>query len=48
VRYHGRDLTILWDRDGKRYGRGAGLTVLVDGRMIAQSSRLERVTGRLE
>jgi hypothetical protein len=47
VRYHGRDLTILWDKDGKRYGRGAGLRVLADGKEIAHSERLERVTGRL-
>jgi len=47
LRYHGRDLSIIWDRDGKRYGRGAGLTVLVAGRIIAHSDRLERVTGML-
>jgi hypothetical protein len=47
VRYHGRDLTILWDRDGTRYGRGAGLQVLVDGQVIARSDRLERLTGKL-
>lgn len=47
VRYHGRDLTILWDRDGTRYGRGAGLQVLVDGKVVAQSAQLERVIGQL-
>lgn len=47
VRYHNRDLTILWDRDGAHYHRGAGLTVLADGAMIAHSDRLERVTGTL-
>jgi hypothetical protein len=47
VRYHGHELAILWDRDGKRYGRGAGLTVLADGKVIAHSDRLERVTGAL-
>lgn len=47
VRYHGRDVTILWDRDGSRYGRGAGLQVLVDGRQVARSDRLERVVGKL-
>ncbi len=31
VRYHDRDVAVLWDQDGSRYGRGAGLTVLVDG-----------------
>ena len=47
VTYHGRNLTILWDRDGTRYGRGAGLQVLVDGQVIAKSDRLEPVQGRL-
>jgi hypothetical protein len=47
VRYHGHDLSIIWDHDGKRYDRGAGLTVLVAGRIIAHSNRLERVTGVL-
>lgn len=47
VRYHGRVLTILYDRSGDRYGRGKGLRVLVDGKEIAASDRLGRVTGRL-
>jgi hypothetical protein len=47
VSYHGHRLTILWDVSGKRYGRGAGLQVFADGKLIAQSSRLERVTGKL-
>lgn len=47
VNYHGRTLTILWDRDGTRYGRGAGLQVLVHGQVIARSERLERIQGRL-
>ncbi len=45
--YHGRTLTILWDRTGARYGRGAGLRVLADGREIAQGATLARVTGKL-
>lgn len=43
VRYHGRVLTILWDRTGKHYQRGKGLRVLADGRDIAASARLTRV-----
>ena len=35
VRYHGHDVTVLYDRDGSRYGRGKGLVVLVDGRPIS-------------
>ena len=30
VRYHGKDLTILFDRDGTHYGRGKGLLVVED------------------
>ncbi|HEY0945764.1 MAG TPA: glycosyl hydrolase family 65 protein [Opitutaceae bacterium] len=47
VRYHGRTLTIFWDRDGTRYKRGAGLVVLADGKEIARTARLERVEGKL-
>jgi len=47
VQYHGHTLTIVWDQDGKHYGRGAGLVVLADGKQIAKAERLERVTGKL-
>ncbi|UCC96930.1 MAG: hypothetical protein JSW66_13930 [Phycisphaerales bacterium] len=45
VLYHGRTLTILWDRSGVKYGQGQGLRVFADGRKIAGSSELARVTG---
>jgi len=47
VLYHGRILTILWDKTGGKYGKGKGLRVLSDGREIARSEALGRVTGRL-
>ena len=47
VAYHGRTLTILWDVDGKRYGRGAGLRIFADGKQIAHADRLGRITGQL-
>ena len=47
VRYHGRDLTLLWDKDGKHYGRGAGLQIIVDGQTLARSERLEPLTAKL-
>ena len=47
VRYHGHLLSIVWDRDGTRYGRGKGLTVFADGRVIARSPRLGRLVGLL-
>lgn len=47
VPYHGRMLTIVWDKTGKRYGKGAGLRVLADGNDIAHSDTLSRVPGKL-
>lgn len=47
VPYHGRLLTILWDRTGARFGRGKGLAIFADGREIARSPQLSRLTGRL-
>jgi len=31
IRYRNHDITVLFDRDGSRYGRGVGLVVLKDG-----------------
>ena len=47
VTYHGRTLTVIWDKDGSRYGRGAGLRVFAGRKQIAAASRLEPVTGKL-
>ncbi len=47
VPYHGHTLTILWDKTGKRYGRGAGLCLLADGKVISKSEALSRLTGKL-
>jgi hypothetical protein len=33
--YHGHLLTVLWDSTGKRYGRGAGMMLLLDGKQVA-------------
>ncbi len=43
VRYHGHDLTVAWDRDGSRYGRGKGLHVLIDGQPAAHADTLTRL-----
>jgi hypothetical protein len=45
--YHGRMLTILWDKSGRKFGKGAGLHLFADGREIAHSAELASLTGRL-
>lgn len=47
VRYHGRDLTILWDRDGTHYQRGVGLQIFANGKLIARTDTLSRVESKL-
>lgn len=41
VPYHGHELTIIWDRAGERYKRGAGLSIWADGKLLARSKQLE-------
>lgn len=47
VPYHGHTLTILWDRTGEHYGRGAGLALFVDGNEAARSPQLTKLTAKL-
>jgi len=48
VKYKGRVVTILWDKTGERYGKGAGLSVFVNGERVARASKLGRVTAQLD
>src|SRR5207249_3442267 len=45
--YHGHRLCIFWDKTGRRYGKGAGLQLIVDGQSLALSPSLQRLTAEL-
>ena len=47
VEYHGHRVSVLWDRDGTRYRRGRGLTILVDGQVAARSPELGRTKAHI-
>ncbi|MSU27919.1 MAG: glycoside hydrolase [Pedosphaera sp.] len=47
IPYHGRTLTILWDKTGAHYRKGAGLRVFADGKLLATTNRLTRMTATL-
>lgn len=47
VSYHGRNITIIWDKYGSRYHHGNGLTILVDGRPAGHSEKLERLVCKM-
>lgn len=44
VPYHGHRVAILWDKTGERYGKGKGLTILVDGQVATNSPTMTKVT----
>ncbi|HEX4343615.1 MAG TPA: glycosyl hydrolase family 65 protein [Verrucomicrobiae bacterium] len=47
VPYHGRTLTILYDKTGAHYHKGQGLWLFADGKEIAHAGKLEKLTGKL-
>lgn len=47
VLYRGRNITVLWDETGDKFGRGAGFRIFADGEEIHHSDRLEPVVADL-
>ena len=47
VHYHGHQIAVIWDKTGERYKAGKGLQVLVDGKKLASSPELARLTIKL-
>ncbi|PTN09547.1 hypothetical protein C8N47_10492 [Mangrovibacterium marinum] len=47
VLYHGKMVTIVWDKTGEKYGKGKGLYLLVDGKEVARRADLGKLTGKL-
>lgn len=43
VRYNGKSVTILFDRDGSHYGQGTGFRVIVDGEVRHTSEKVQAV-----
>jgi len=43
ISYHGKMLTIIWDKTGEKYKKGKGLIVLADGKEAGRSECLERL-----
>src|SRR5690606_28248324 len=47
VSYHGKTITVLWDKYGRKYKRGKGLTVFVNGKKVASAPTLEKIEVRI-
>ena len=44
ISYRGHILTIIWDQDGQRYHQGRGLTLMVDGKVVANRKDIGMLT----
>lgn len=44
VNYRGHVLTIIWDKDGQRYHQGSGLSLMVDGKVVANRQDIGKLT----
>jgi hypothetical protein len=47
VLYHGKIITIIWDKTGLKYKKGKGLSLWVNGKKVAGSGGLQHLTGQL-
>ncbi|WP_233821121.1 MGH1-like glycoside hydrolase domain-containing protein [Dyadobacter sp. CY312] len=43
ILYHGKILTIIWDKNGEHYKKGKGLQVLINGKKAGESGKIERI-----
>ncbi|RYE23695.1 MAG: glycogen debranching protein [Sphingobacteriaceae bacterium] len=42
VLYHGHNLSVLYDKTGRKYHQGIGLSVYVDGKRVSKSATLQK------
>lgn len=47
VLYHGKSMTILWDKTGKHYNKGKGMRVFADRKEVFRSKNLRVVKVKL-
>jgi hypothetical protein len=47
VYYHGKMLTILWDKDGNKYKRGTGFIIYENNKKIYSGKNLDHITAKL-
>ncbi len=45
--YHNHRISIVWDKTGARYKRGAGLSIWADGKRIASAKKLAKLKAEL-
>lgn len=47
VLYHGKIITVVWDKEGTKFGKGKGLSLWVNGKKVSSSLKLEKISGKI-
>jgi hypothetical protein len=47
VLYHGKIITIIWDKTGMKYKKGKGFSIWADGKKLKSSDHLEKLQAHL-
>ncbi len=47
VAYHGKNITVIWDKTGKKYNKGKGLLLFANGKQIARADTLGKLQGKI-
>ncbi len=47
LNYRGRSVSVIWDKTGQRYGKGAGLKIIADGQVIASAEKIGKLSAQL-
>lgn len=48
ILYRGKLISVVWDKTGTKFGKGAGLSLWIDGKKKAVSEKLGRLTASIE
>ena len=46
--YHGKSITVLWDKTGKRYNKGKGLLIFANGKAIYKGKDLKALKVKMD
>jgi hypothetical protein len=47
VLYHGKIITVIWDKDGLKYKKGKGFSIWINGKKVSATALPERITVKL-
>ncbi len=48
VKYHDKLITVVWDRDGTKYNKGAGFSIFINGEKMHSVNTLEEITIKIK